>query len=107
MNSWSVASSDGLIRIRLSLAKTARSTTLFCGTCCQVEAGNLHQVHQPDGGDQVEIVSDHRDLAPALEPDERLGIDLGDLGAGRIVVADGGHVADRAVGQMKQDDKLL
>ena len=52
-------------------------------------------------------MGDHGDLAPVLEPDECLGIDLGDLGAGRIVVADGGHVADRAVGQMEQDDELL
>ena len=35
------------------------------------------------------------DLAPALEPDEAVGVDLGDLGVGRIVVADRRHVADR------------
>ena len=107
MNSWSVHSSDGLIRIRLSLAKTARSTTLSWGTWATLEAGDLDQVGQPDVGDEVEVVGDDRDLAPVLEPDVRVGVDLGDLGAGRVVVADRRHVADRAVGQVEQDDELL
>ena len=107
MNSWSVQSSDGLIRIRLSLAKTARSTTLSCGTSATLEAGDIDQVRQPDVGDEIQVMGDDRDFAPALEPDVAVGVNLGDVGVGRVVVADRGHVADRAVGQVEQHDKLL
>ena len=77
------------------------------GNLRQLEAGHLDQVGEPDVRDQVEVVGDDGDLAPVLEPDERVGVDLGDVGAGRVVVADRGHVADGAVGQVEQDHELL
>ncbi len=97
MNSRSVHRSEGRIRIRLSLAKTAWSTTLSRGTSALHEAGHLDQVGQTHVGDQVEIVGDDRDLAPGLEPDVSLGVDLGDLRVGRVVVADRGDVVRGAV----------
>ena len=64
MNSRSVHGSEGRIRIRLSLAKTARSITLSCGTSALDEPGHLDEVGQPDVGDEVEVMGDDRDLAP-------------------------------------------
>ena len=46
MNSRSVHSSDGRIRIRLSFAKTARSITLSWGTSACDETRDLDQVGQ-------------------------------------------------------------
>ena len=63
MNSWSVQISDGLIRIRFSLAKTARSIALSWGTSRGLEPGDLDQMRQPDVGDEVQVVGDDRDLA--------------------------------------------
>ena len=67
------------------------------------EPGDLDQVRQADVGDEVEVVGDDRDLAPVLEADEAVGIDVGDLGVGRVVVADRGHVAGRPVGIVGHD----
>ena len=47
------------------------------------------------------------DLAARLEGDVAVGVDVGDLGVRRVVVADRGDVAGRAVGQWTQDDELL
>ena len=107
MNSWSVQSSDGLIRIRFSLAKTAWSIDVVLGDLGDLEAGDLDQVGQPDVGDQVEVVGDDGDLAAVLEDDVAVGVDLGDLGVRRVVVADRRDVADGAVGHVDQDDDLL
>ena len=60
-----------------------------------LEAGDLDQVGQADVGDQVEVVGDDGHLAALLEVDEAVGVDLGDLGARRVVVADRGDVAGR------------
>ena len=88
----------GLIRIRLSFAKTARSIDVVLRDLGDLEAGHLDQVGQPDVGDEVEVVGDDGDLAARLEGDVAVGVDLGDLGVRRVVVADRRDVADGAVG---------
>ena len=42
-----------------------------------------------------------------LEANVAVGVDLGDRRVGRVVIADGGHVADRLVGAVHEDDDLL
>ena len=107
MNSWSVQGSDGLIRIRFSLAKTVLSITLSGGTSARPETRDLDQMGEPDVGDQVEVMGDDRDLAPVLEDDIAVGVDLGDLGVRRVVVADRRDVAGRPVGQVDARRQLL
>ena len=58
-----------------------------------LEAGDLDQVGEPDVGDEVEVVGDDRDLAAGLEGDVAVGVDVGDLGVRRVVVADRRDVA--------------
>ena len=82
MNSRSVQSSDGRIRIRLSFSKTAWSITLSRGTSRLDEAGHLDQVGQPDVGHEIEVVGDDRDLAARLEANVAVGVDLGDRRVG-------------------------
>ena len=99
MNSASVQGSEGLIRIRFSLAKTG-AVDRRCPRAPRrpLEPGDVDQVGQADVGDEVEVVGDDRHLAAPLEDDVAVGVHVGDLGVRRVVVADRRHVAARAVG---------
>ena len=77
------------------------------GNLGDLESGHVDQVSEPNGRHEVEIVGDDGGLAAVLEADVAARVNLGDIGARGIVIADRCHVTRRSIGQAKPHDKLL